>query len=368
MNNFISDLFNQHKKQKQEEKSANPSSENAQQDNNDETNNSYHSSQLPEITGQSVDSGSSSSQEGAELERQRLELQKRELEIAERRARLDEDYAYAEDKEKYLNPDNIIKKKGLPVMDAEGNLGGFVDPAALNYYRENHLNKPYEQLSQDQQQQLQVLQQQQYLNETVPRVTQFLQERHPYLATEKEVNVQNLIPQLQRPEVVRLLDLAAELESTNPEEAYRAERRAIVAAIEAMEYSEKYSRPEPKTYSDGTEVPTSVAGKHYEGGAPTPAYNENDKYLGKNVIIVLPDDAELGSKVMNQAMQKQSRIATYGYQKSTEDPSLMPSINIVHQREFEAERKKALEDNRFRDKDGKPLVAIDTEFLPRATA
>ena len=285
----------------------------------------------PQSSEKNQEDTSSSNLEGlSPFEQEQLRIQREHLELQKQEASLNPDFQLERDAEKLLNADTILSKKGMPIKVDQDTGIPFVPSEVVDYVTENRIKKPMQELEQrakEAEEKLAELQKKAY---TVPTVAEYLNKTYPALADSFNINVEDLIPFLEDNRVQSFLKLGREEEG-------------IATAIQLMQQQEELGKKldkaeflsKKRTYSDGGEVPVSVAGKLYDQYQEVQE-NPYTQFLGKQVLFVIPDNSKQGDPTVTQAMRYAGNIGA-GVSKLTENnPGLHPTVRVVKQSEVKS--------------------------------
>jgi hypothetical protein len=296
------------------------------------------------------------------FEQEQLRIQREHLELQKQEASMNPDFQLERDAERLLNPETILSKKGMPVIQDKDTGLSFVPSEVVDFVTDSRIKKPMQELEQrakTAEEQLNKLQDEAYRN---PKVAEYLNKTYPALSESMNVEVNELIPYLQLPAVQQFFNL-------------NREEEAIATAIQLMnqqaEIDKKLGRAEflskKQTYSDGSEVPSSVANKLYDQYQEAQD-NPYKQFLGKQIIFEVPDNAKQGDASYTQAMLYAGKIGA-GVQGLTENnPRLHPIVRVVKQSEVKSMIDELQAHPTFKkDEYGNPTsLIVDKRFLQSA--
>lgn len=264
-------------------------------------------------------------------DREMLELLRTQNQILEAQTvAQNPEYAFEKDKERYLTPENLLNKKGLPVIPDESTGISFIPKDALDYYN-NSQNKPaFEDLRNNQQVLTSEIEKQRYTTETLPELAQYLNANFPELASKGPINVEKLMPHLLSTESQALIN-------------QDRQREAVELAVKSLQLRESQDRASRNAqfrqqYGDlpnlSNHVRSGVMLEGDDGDLEESSAGPFMKYAGKQVVFVVPDNAPADSPAVQNAMREATNIAHALQPYAKLNPKLGVSVRVTTPQEL----------------------------------
>jgi len=206
------------------------------------------------------------------FEQRQLELQQKQLELQERQlANQDPEFAYERDASKHLTADNLLEKKGLPVLNGD-EVAGFVPKESIEYLLSKQYEPKVKQLEDQNMLLTQHAQTQQFLNQTVPQFEQAVKSEYGRIV--------NQYPNL------NYADLAIAYSKIDPDPQYKNlnDENKLQLALAQLVLQENVSKKVSLAEGDGGEI-DPLAGRQTSSSAPTKVDDIPDYEF-----ILVPDD------------------------------------------------------------------------------